>query len=153
MTHRALRWLPAVIAPVVVAGAVAVPLGRHRIAPTCRRSPPQQVLALVAHARSLPGYTGEISQTSDLGLPQLPSTGAGSDSQTASTLNLLTGSHRASVEVDGTSRSRIAVQDSMGERDVVRNGGTVWFWDSAKNTAEQVTASGTAHRPPATRRR
>jgi hypothetical protein len=31
----------------------------------------------------------------------------------------------------------------MGERDVVRNGSTVWFWDSAKNSAEKITASGT----------
>ncbi len=146
MTHRALRWLPAVIAPVVVAGAVALPLAATASTDLPARSA-AQVLALVAHARSLPGYTGEISQTSDLGLPQLPSTGAGSDSQTASTLNLLTGSHRASIAVDGTSRSRIAVQDSMGERDVVRNGGTVWFWDSAKSSAEQVTASGARTAP------
>ena len=146
MTHRALRWLPAVIAPVVVAGAVALPLAATASTDLPARSA-AQVLALVAHARSLPGYTGEISQTSDLGLPQLPSTGAGSDSQTATTLNLLTGSHRASIAVDGTSRSRIAVQDSMGERDVVRNGGTVWFWDSAKSSAEQVTVSGARTAP------
>jgi outer membrane lipoprotein-sorting protein len=141
MTHRALRWLPAVIAPVVVAGAVALPLAATASTDLPEKSA-AQVLALVAHARSLPGYTGEISQSSDLGLPQLPSTGAGSGSQTASTLNLLTGSHRASIEVDGTSRSRIAVQDSMGERDAVRNGDTVWLWDSAKNAAKQVTVSG-----------
>lgn len=138
MSHRALRWLPAVIAPAVIAGAVALPLAATASTDLTPKSP-AEVLALVAKARSLPGYTGEISQTSDLGLPQLPTAGAGSDSQTASTLNLLTGTHRASIEIAGSTRSRIAVQDPMGERDVVRDGGTVWLWDSAKNTAEQVT--------------
>ncbi|MGN6741813.1 MAG: LolA family protein [Amnibacterium sp.] len=138
MSHRALRWLPAVLAPVVVAGAVALPLAATASTDLPAKSP-ADVLALVAKARALPGYAGEISQSSDLGLPQLPTTGAGSDSQTASTLNLLTGTHRASIAVDGSSRSRIAVQDPMGERDVVRNGSTVWLWDSAKNTAEQLT--------------
>ncbi|MCU1473098.1 sigma-E factor regulatory protein RseB domain-containing protein [Amnibacterium sp.] len=146
MPHRALRWLPAVIAPVVVAGAVAIPLAATASTDLPGRSP-AQVLALVAHARSLPGYTGELAQTSDLGLPQLPSTGPGSDSQTASALDLLTGSHRASIAVSGTTRSRVAVLDSMGERDVVRDGDTVWFWDSAKNTAEQVTVGARATAP------
>ena len=71
MTHRALRWLPAVIAPVVVAGAVALPLAATASTDLPEKSA-AQVLALVAHARSLPGYTGEISQTSDLGLTPSP---------------------------------------------------------------------------------
>ena len=146
MPHRALRWLPAVLAPVVVAGAVAIPLAATASADLPDRSP-AQVLALVAHATSLPGYTGEITQSSDLGLPELPSTGPGSDSQTASALELLTGSHRASIAVAGTTRSRVAVQDPMGERDVVRNGDTVWLWNSAKNAAEQVTVD-TGALPP-----
>jgi outer membrane lipoprotein-sorting protein len=146
MPHRALRWLPAALAPVVVAGAVAIPLAATASADLPGRSP-AEVLALVAHAKSLPGYTGELAQTSDLGLPQLPSTGPGSDSQTASALDLLTGSHRASIAVAGTTRSRVAVQDPMGERDVVRNGDTVWLWNSAKNTAEQVTVDASALPP------
>lgn len=143
MPHRALRWLPAALAPVVVAGAVAIPLAATA-SPDLPGKSPAQVLALVASAKSLPGYTGELRQSSDLGLPQLPSTGPGSDSQTASALDLLTGNHRASIAVAGTTRSRVAVQDAMGERDVVRNGGTVWLWNSAKNSAEQVTVDASA---------
>jgi outer membrane lipoprotein-sorting protein len=146
MPHRALRWLPAALAPVVVAGAVAIPLAATASADLPETSP-SAVLALVAHAKSLPGYTGELTQSSDLGLPQLPSTGPGSDSRTASALELLTGSHRASIAVAGTTRSRVAVQDPMGERDVVRNGDTVWLWNSAKNTAEQVTVDPSALPP------
>jgi outer membrane lipoprotein-sorting protein len=146
MSHRALRWLPAVIAPVVVAGAVAVPLAATASADLPAKSS-AQVLALVAHARSLPGYSGELTQTSDLGLPQLPSTGPGSSSQTASALDLLTGSHRASIAVAGGTRSRVAVQDTMGERDVVRNGRTVWLWSSARNTVEQITVDTTGAGP------
>ena len=149
MPHRALRWLPAALAPVVVAGAVAIPLAATASADLPGRSP-AEVLALVAHAKSLPGYTGELTQSSDLGLPELPSAGPGSDSTTASALDLLTGSHRASIAVAGTTRSRVAVQDPMGERDVVRNGDTVWLWNSAKNTAEQVSVDTSALPPEQT---
>ena len=34
------------------------------------------------------------------------------------------------------------VLDSRGERDLVRNGSSVWLWDSAKNTATHLTATG-----------
>jgi outer membrane lipoprotein-sorting protein len=141
MSSRLLRWLPAVIAPAVVAGAVAVPLAATASADLPPK-PADQVLALVAKARTIPGFTGEVQQTSDLGLPSLPTSGAGSDSATAQTLNLLTGTHTARVAVAGTSRSRLAILDTTAERDVVRNGSTVWLWDSKRNSATEVTGSG-----------
>lgn len=147
MPHRALRWLPAVLAPVVVAGVVAIPLAATA-APDLPAKSPAAVLALVAASKTLPGYTGELTQTSALGIPSLPSTGPGSASSTASALDLLGGNHSASIAVAGTTRSRVAVQDPMGERDVVRNGNTVWVWNSAKKTAEQITVD-TSALPPA----
>jgi outer membrane lipoprotein-sorting protein len=141
MSSRLLRWLPAVIAPAVVAGAVAVPLAATASADLPPK-PADQVLALVAKAKTIPGFTGEVQQTSDLGLPSLPTSGAGSDSSTAQTLNLLTGTHTARVAALGTSRSRVAILDTTAERDVVRNGSTVWLWDSRKNSATELTASG-----------
>ncbi|MDH2444771.1 hypothetical protein QDR37_12520 [Amnibacterium sp. CER49] len=141
MSSRLLRWLPAVIAPAVVVGAVAVPLAATASADLPPK-PADEVLALVAKARAIPGFTGEVQQTSYLGLPSLPTSGAGSDSSTAQTLNLLTGTHTARVAVAGTSRSRIAILDTTAERDVVRNGSTVWLWDSRRNSATEVTGSG-----------
>ncbi len=147
MQHpRLIRWLPAVIAPVVVAGAVAVPLVAAATPPDLPARSAQQVLELAAKAKDVQGFSGVVEQRSNLGLPSVPSVGAGSDTDTASTLDLLSGTHTARVEVAGASKARIAVLDSSAERDVVRNGGSVWLWDSKKNTAAHVVASGDARR-------
>ena len=144
MLHRLLRWLPAVIAPVVVAGAVAVPLMASASSPDLTPKTAQQVLELVAKAKDVSGFTGTVQQTSNLGLPSIPSTGAGTDTDTASALDLISGTHTARVEVSGASKTRIAVLDSSAERDVVRDGRSVWLWSSKTNTATHVVATGTA---------
>jgi outer membrane lipoprotein-sorting protein len=102
------------------------------------------VLELVAKAKDVQGFTGTVSQTSDLGLPSVPSVGAGSDSSTASALDLISGSHTARVEVAGSSKERIAILDSSAERDVIRDGRSVWVWNSKTNSATHVTATGGA---------
>ena len=147
MSSRLVRWLPAALAPVVVAGAVAVPLVAAAAPPSLPDRTPQQVLELVAKAKTVEGFSGTMRQTSELGLPELPTTGAGTDTDTASALELLTGDHTARVWVDGTDRSRVAVLDDMAERDAVRDGSSVWLWDSKKNSAVHVVADGTAGRP------
>lgn len=145
MQHRRLiRWLPAVVAPVVVAGAVAVPLVAAATPPDLPAKSAQQVLELAAKAKDVQGFSGVVEQRSALGLPSVPSVGAGSDTETASTLDLLSGTHTARVEVAGASKARIAVLDDSAERDVVRNGRSVWLWNSKKNTAAHVVASGDA---------
>jgi outer membrane lipoprotein-sorting protein len=145
MQHRRLlRWLPAVVAPVVVAGAVAVPLAAAATPPDLPAKSAQQVLELVAKAKDVQGFSGTVEQRSNLGLPAVPSIGAGSDTSTASTLDLLSGTHTARVEVAGATRARIAVLDDSAERDVVRNGGSVWLWNSKTNAAAHVLTSGGA---------
>src|SRR4051794_14792610 len=111
MSHRLSRWLPAVVAPIVVAGAVAVPLMAAATVPNLPPRTAQQVLELVAKAKDVQGFTGTVVQHSDLGLPSIPSTGAGSDTQTASALDLISGDHSARVEVAGASKTRVAVLD------------------------------------------
>ena len=147
MQHRSLRWLPAVLAPVVVAGAVAMPLVAAAAPPDLAPKTPQQVLRLVAEAKDVAGFSGTIEQRSNLGLPSIPATGAGSDTDTASALDLLTGSHTARVEVAGRSKARIAVLDDSAERDVVVNGRSVWLWSSETSSAVHVTAEGSLAKP------
>ncbi|MFD1720752.1 LolA family protein [Amnibacterium endophyticum] len=150
MSSRLLKWLPAAVAPVVVAGAVTVPLVAAAAPPALPDKTPQQVLEMIAKAKTIDGFSGRIEQTSDLGLPSLPTTGAGSDSDTASTLNLLTGTHEADVWAAGSTRTRVAVLDDMAERDVYRDGSTVWLWDSKKNRAVKLEGSGAAEQPEGT---
>ncbi|WP_375387275.1 outer membrane lipoprotein carrier protein LolA [uncultured Amnibacterium sp.] len=147
MQRRLLRWVPAVVAPVVVAGAITVPLVAAAAPPDLAAKTPAQVLQLVAKAKDVAGFSGTVRQTSDLGLPSIPSTGAGTDSDTASALDLLTGTRTARVEVAGDTKARIAILDDSAERDVIANGRSVWVWSSDKGTALHVTASGTAAAP------
>ncbi|WP_232819077.1 DUF2092 domain-containing protein [Homoserinimonas sp. OAct 916] len=101
---------------------------------------------------SVDAFSGTVVQTADLGLPELPQIGqtAGSGSnapgtdsgQTASiaaALEFLTGTHTARVFVDGPTKTRLQVMDSLAERDLVHNGSNVWLYDSAKNAATRVT--------------
>lgn len=143
---RIVKWLPALVAPVVLAGAVATPAfaaGTLGSPPSdVRSSTPSaaQVLAMIANAKDA-HYSGTIEQTSDLGLPQLPG-GMGtssSNAQVSSLLELLTSPHEARVYVDGVAKQRLQVLDSLAERDVVRNGASVWTWDSHADKATQVT--------------
>jgi outer membrane lipoprotein-sorting protein len=140
--NRLLRWLPAVIAPAAVAAvAVAVPLSAGATGSLPAKTP-QQVLELVARSAALPGFSGTVHQTSDLGLPQLPagvSSGSDADASSANAVELLTGTHTARVYEAGRGERRVQVLDSMGERDVVRNGSDVWFWNAKKNTAAHLT--------------
>jgi outer membrane lipoprotein-sorting protein len=144
MQHRLLRWLPAVVAPVVIAGVVTVPLVAAATPPDLPSKSAQQVLELVAQAKDITGFSGTITQRSDLGLPTIPSTGAGTHSSTASALDLVSGNHTAQVEVAGGTKERIAVLDSAAERDVIRDGTSVWVWNSKTSAATHITATGGA---------
>jgi outer membrane lipoprotein-sorting protein len=144
---RTLKWLPAIVAPVVVAGAV---LGAGAVAgpafasqtsvtSSAHTPTPAQVLALIAKAKDA-HYSGTVAQTSDLGLPELPAGATGgSDAQASGILDLLTASHTARVYVDGPTKQRVQVLDSLAERDLVRNGTEVWTWDSATDQAVHAT--------------
>jgi outer membrane lipoprotein-sorting protein len=138
MAQRLFKWAPAVGAVVAVTiAAIAIPMTANASS-TLPIKTPAQVLALVADSK-VSAFSGTIEQTSDLGLPSLPSTGPGSDSSVASTLELLTGTHTVRVYVNGPKDARVQVLDSMAERDVIRNGSNVWVYDSSANTVEHAT--------------
>ncbi|WIB35472.1 hypothetical protein [Curtobacterium sp. MCJR17_043] len=54
-------------------------------------------------------------------------------------LGLLTAPHTARVYVDGATKQRVQVTEQLAERDVIRNGSTVWTWDSEERAATKVT--------------
>ena len=142
VVKNSVRWLPAVIAPVlVVAGVFAIPAVASAAGTPPSKSA-QQVLALIAGAKDI-SYSGTIHQSSDLGLPQLPSVGPGSSSSgtdsTSQILDLLTADHTARLFVDGSSKERVQVLDSLAERDVIRNGTDVWTYDSKTRSSTHLT--------------
>lgn len=148
------RWIPAIAVPaVVVAGAIAVP----QIANADVKLPSKSPSAIVALARSSAGtsFQGTVSETANLGLPDISASSLGGGSQgssAADALSQLTGTHQAKVFVSGTTAARVQTLDNLKERDVIRNGSNLWTYDSSTNKAVHVTLpSGTPrHATPQT---
>jgi outer membrane lipoprotein-sorting protein len=135
MTKKWLRWTPAVAVPVVIAGfAIAVPMSANASADLPEKSASE--LLQFVQASDVTALSGTVSQSSDLGLPDLSSleTDGGSDA-----LELLTGDHEARVYLDAGVGARVQVLDSMAERDVISNGTDVWLYDSEQQTAVHST--------------
>lgn len=142
MTRMWLRWLPALVVPAVIGtGIVVVPLMANASVALPEKTP-SQVLELVGQS-SVSALSGTVEQSSQLGLPQLPagmaSTLAGPDTNAASLLELLSGSHTARVYLDGPTKARVQVLDQLAERDAIRSGTDVWYYDSAQQTATHLT--------------
>ncbi|MCS6555258.1 LolA family protein [Curtobacterium flaccumfaciens] len=135
-------WLPAVIAPVVVAGAVAAPMIANAANDPIAGTNPSASDVIASIAKSSDAqYSGKLSQTSALGLPELPTGSGGSslEGDASDVLGLLTASHTARVYVDGADKQRVQLTQQLAEQDVVRNGSDVWTWDSKERTATHVT--------------
>jgi outer membrane lipoprotein-sorting protein len=149
MTRKWLRWLPAAIVPVVVVGgAIAFPLQADADIQLPDKSP-AEVLAMVGTS-TVRDFSGTVEQTSQLGLPQIPSS-MDPGSSTLSALDLITSNHTARVYVDGTKvdgakKVRVQVMTSLAEQDFVRNGNDIWTYNSDDNSATHTTLSGTDDR-------
>ena len=145
--HPWARWtLPGVAVAGLVAGGLFLPstASADGLAPRTA----EQLLADVQQAQ-VPGLSGHVTETADLGLPSLPASMTGTDTSLTS---LITGTHTARVWTSGTGKSRIAIEAQGQETDVVRNGGTVWEWSSAnKSATRMLLPADTAKRPATTR--
>ena len=144
-----LRWLvPLVAAVLLVAGGSAVGL----VSATARGPLPDrtasQLLVDVQTSR-LEGLSGRLRETADLGLPTLPGTGEGSS---ADLTGLVAGTHDLQLWYADPLHVRLAVLGSLGESDVVRNGGDLWTWSSADRSATHrtVPTTGSDAQAPAT---
>jgi len=156
--RTSLKWLPALVVPaVIVAGVIAVPLQAGASVDLPDKSPEQ--ILLMVHDSTVTSFSGAVEQTSDVGLPSLnlgsgmsdsmsksmsdtAATGAESDAAAstavASALELLTGSHKARVYIDGASKARVQVLDRMAERDLIVNGRDAWSYDSKTNEVSHL---------------
>jgi outer membrane lipoprotein-sorting protein len=133
-----LRWLPAVVVPAVIATvAVAAPFQVSATEDLPAKTP-EQVVSLALNS-SVSAFSGTLEQTSELGLPQLPAGEKFSDSPQDAVIDLLTGSHTARVYVDGPTKSRIQVMDTLAERDIIRSGTDAWLYDSGDNSTVHMT--------------
>jgi outer membrane lipoprotein-sorting protein len=135
----ALRWLAPAAVVVVIAGgglaAKAITTGSAPAAlPTVTAA---ELLADIRQAKPTP-MSGTVVESADLGIPDLPglTTGKGSDNNLTS---LISGTHTLRVWYGGPTQQRLAVLNSLGESDVIRNGTDLWMWDSSQNSASHRT--------------
>lgn len=133
LTRRPLlRWLIPLLAALVLGAGGSV---AGMIAASARGSLPHrsaaQLLVDVQKAR-LGGLSGTIVQNADLGLPSLPGVGGSGSSDLTS---LVSGSHTLRLWYAGPQRVRLALEGSLGESDVVRNGTDLWTWSSSAKSA------------------
>jgi outer membrane lipoprotein-sorting protein len=146
MSRTWVKWMPAVAVPaVIVAGVLAVPL-QAGAAVDLPEKTPQDVLELAAGS-TVDTFSGTLEQSSELGLPEIPGTGDAATAEFADALDLLTGSHTVRVYQNGADQSRVQVQDTMSERNLIQNGSDLWLYDSADNTAVHTTVPDTATHP------
>ncbi|MFF5181225.1 outer membrane lipoprotein carrier protein LolA [Micromonospora sp. NPDC000316] len=129
-----LRWLvPAAAAVAVIGGGAAVGTLAAEAEPSLPPRTAAQLLVDLQTSR-LEGLSGTVVQRADLGLPPLVGLAPGNDLTT-----LLTGTHTLRVWYSGPDRQRVALLDTLGERDVIRNGRDLWTWESRGNTARHHT--------------
>jgi outer membrane lipoprotein-sorting protein len=146
LRSRHARWVVPAVAVVAFVGAgplvAAVTADAHGSLPPRTAA---QLLVDVQHAK-LTALSGTVVETTDLGLPALPSIG-GEGGDAASFSSLVSGSHTLRVWYDGPNRIRLALLGQLGESDLVRNGTDLWSWSSKSNTATHWTVPAGEHGP------
>ncbi|SDI65425.1 Outer membrane lipoprotein-sorting protein [Arthrobacter subterraneus] len=145
------QWTPAAIAAGAVGAAALVAPFSANAAVDLPDKTAAEVLALVQE-KDVAAFSGTVEQTSNLGLPDLsaldaagggngsPNDDDGGDTSPASAaMELVTGSHTAQVYVNGPDQSRLQVLDQLEERNVIRNGDELWYYNSDENEALHAT--------------
>ncbi|MEH0930865.1 LolA family protein [Micromonospora sp. CPCC 205558] len=134
-----LRWLvPATAAVAVIGGGAAIGTFAAEAEPSLPPRTAAQLLVDLQTSR-LEGLSGTVVQRADLGLPPLVGLLPGNELTT-----LLTGTHTLRVWYSGPDQQRVALLDTLGEQDIIRNGRDLWTWQSRTNAATHRTLGGDA---------
>ena len=132
---RRARWAVPAGAVVITGAAIAATL-----VPSAQASPvlpvrtgAQLLAAVGGGGGKVAPFTGTVVETAALGLPDLP----GADDPTSVT-SMLSGSHTIRIWYGGPGRMRVAMPGQLSESDIIRNGNTVWYWQSQKNAVTKL---------------
>lgn len=137
--HPAWRWAAPLAAIALVAAGT---FGASTLADADPGLPPRTPEQLVTDALTakVPGMSGTVSTTVELGLPDLGSLGGGQQGGQPSVLDWLSGTHTARVWQSGEDKQRVSVPDGDSEYGVYRSGSTTWLWSSEEQKATKITA-------------
>ncbi|MEV4348843.1 hypothetical protein AB0J83_30675 [Actinoplanes sp. NPDC049596] len=146
-SRPALRWLvPSAAAVVVIGGGAAAGTIVASADPSLPDRSAAELLVDLQNAK-VDGLSGTIVQSADLGLPKIA--GLTADSSGGDLVNLVAGSNTARVWYAGEDKARLALMSTLGETDVIRNGQSVWLWQSKAKTASHFTLPAGSEKKPA----
>lgn len=159
MSRNRRRWIPAVLAPVLVAGSV---LGFSVQANASIDLPDKSASQILQMINTNPdiAFSGRVMKKASMGLPPmnivpdisqsmideakkrmpkemadfLPK--ASAQGELALALEFFAGTHKANLYVDGEDKARLQVLDLLSERDYIRNGNDLWAYDATKSLAQ-----------------
>ncbi len=133
-SRPALRFLTPLALLLVIAGVGLV----ATTATADRKLPPrtaEQILVALQGAK-VDGMSGTVTQTANLGIPEIPGAGG---SRSSDFNSLVSGTHTLRVWYAAPDKSRIALLGTLGESDVIMNGTDAWTWSSDDNEATHRT--------------
>lgn len=142
-SRPALRWMSP-LALLLVVGGTGVAVTSASADPKLPDITAEQLLTDVQQSK-VDGLSGTVTEEADLGLPTLPTSGG--ESGSLDPQSLLTGRHTLRVAFAGENKSRIALTDTYGEYDLIRNGSDLWAWSSKEQTATHRTVRAGAPDP------
>lgn len=132
---RHARWaIPGGIVVVTAGVVAALAIPAAEASPALPARTPAQLLAEIGSDAKVPPLTGTVVETTSLGLPQLP--GINNPTSLAS---LLTGSHTVNVYYQDAKHYRLSVPTAAAETDLIRNGSTLWLWNSSADSVTKYT--------------
>src|SRR5438045_4330598 len=128
---RRLRWL----VPVAVAAALGLlaflPTLSSASTPDLPAISAEQLIAKVKQS-NVQAFSGKFQLTADLGIPNLSavSEAAGQSGGGFNPIDLLSGTHSATIAVDGPDHQRLRMPGSLNEVDAFHDGKNAWLWES-----------------------
>src|SRR5437588_9315137 len=128
---RRLRWLAPVAVAAVIGLAAFVPTLSSAATPGLPTLTPQQLLAKVQQS-NVQAFSGTFQLTTDLGIPNLSSLqGAGGQGGAGfNPVDLLSGTHTATIAVDAPDRQRLSMPGTLTEVDAFHDGQNAWICES-----------------------
>jgi len=151
------RWIPAIVAPVLVATFAVGSSVASSAEVALPDKTPSQILQFINTNPNV-AFSGQITKVANLGLPAinlLPNISQASVDQMKKTLpkglsdfipkasvqgnlaivlGLLAGTQQANVYYNSPTMARVQLLDQMSERDFVANGKDLWFYDATQQT-------------------
>ena len=159
MSRKSLRWIPALLAPALVAGSVFGFSVQATAATDLPNKSAAQILQLINTNPDI-AFSGRIVKKAALGLPpmnivpkvsesmveqmkkQMPEEmadfipKASAQGEIALALEFFAGTHIANIYVDGPTKARLQVLDMLSERNYIRNGNDLWAYDASTAIAQ-----------------